>query len=142
MPAPNEHLINHLSKEIDLANNQLIEQRSKNNLFVAFGPFLILWGVVSNDEALKGFRLIDGKVLTIIASLSVVAYILLGVLAAEIEMGIWRRANSCRETLATHLGLKPDSFVHPTRGLYKMYGLIFGALGIVFVGLGYLCYRV
>ena len=43
-------LIKHLSKEVEMAQNQLIAQRSKNNLLVAFGPYLalgLLWANVS-----------------------------------------------------------------------------------------------
>lgn len=131
-------LVTHLSKEIEIANTQLVEQRTKNNLFVAFGPFLLLGGLASNAAALETLRHANPCHLTLVAILSVAAYSCLGMIAARVEQQIWNRANHCRQLLAEQTGLSRNDLVFSTDGLFALYALIFGALGVVFVGLGYI----
>lgn len=142
MTRESELLVEHLSKEIELANAQLVEQRTKNNLWVAFGPFLILGGLAARPETLLVFRGSSSCRLVCVAVIAVFAYAGLGLIAAMIERQIWERANKCRRLLAVHTGIDHDELTFSTKGLFGLYGLIFAALGIVFVGLGYVLYSV
>lgn len=137
MTKESELLVTHLSKEIEMANAQLIEQRTKNNLWVAFGPFLILGGIAANQGALEALRQASGTCLLIVGGASLFSYVGLGWIAAEVEKQIWGRANKCRELLAEHTQIQPASIVFPIKGLRLLYMIIFGALGGVFVGLGW-----
>ena len=136
MTKETELLINHLTKEIELANQQLIEQRTKNNLWIAFGPFLLLGGLAANQGALDAFRKCESWILVNIGVLSILAYAALGVLAAAIEKHIWDRGNQCREQLAKLTDFDPNNLKFSTKWIFWMYSLIFASLGCVFVGLG------
>lgn len=138
MTKESELLVAHLSKEIEMANTQLVEQRTKNNLWVAFGPFLILGGVATNDAALSSLRNADSHWLAGVGLGCIVAYMGLGWVAANVERQIWDRANKCRALLAKHTGIKPADLVFSSARLRRLYLLIFGALGGVFAGLGWL----
>ena len=121
MTKESELLVAHLSKEIELANAQLVEQRTKNNLWIAFGPFLILAGVAYNKSALDALQSANSTMLIKIATLAIGSYFCLGLIAAKVEQQIWNRANHCRKLLAEHTGIDKSSLTFSTKGLFAMY---------------------
>jgi hypothetical protein len=124
-------LVSHLSKEIEVATQVQIAQRTKNNLAVAFGPYVLLGAYLLAMEKVP--------VVSRVPVLGIVAFILiygsLGWLAGRIEARIWEQCNHWRTQIAQLTGMKPDQLVFDSRGILWSYILVYAALGAVFCGL-------
>jgi hypothetical protein len=128
-------LATHLSKEIELATQMIIEQRTKNNLLVALGPFIILGAISASSHAMELVSALSRRALATLCILLVISYAALGYLSAQIELNLWNQANRWREELALLYGLQQDFFVFPSSHLIATYVGIYAAIGLAFVAI-------
>ena len=122
----------HISAEIAIVNDALKLQRSKNNLIVAFGPFVVLWGISSNTIAKDVLEKFVGDRWIAPLIVILVAYVGLGLVAAMIEEKLWVHANHLRNQYTQLAGIDASVLECKTSGLYISYILIFFFLGMTF----------
>jgi len=131
-------LATHFSKEIELATQMIIEQRTKNNLVVALGPFIILGAIAANGHAISLVASFPRRALLALSSLFLVSYGALGYLSAQIELDLWMQANRWRRELASLYGMNEDVFIFSPNGLVATYVSIYLAIGLAFISMLFL----
>jgi hypothetical protein len=94
-----EKLIDHLTKEIEVQNNNMMTFRTRANLPVFLGPFIVLGSVVIGQKQIPQGLRIDA--LTIIAIVGLAAsYLGMGLAAARIEISMAKQCNKWRDLIA------------------------------------------
>lgn len=94
-----EKLIDHLTKEIEVQNNNMMTFRTRANLPVFLGPFVLLGSVVIGQKRTPQGLNIDA--LTIIAIVGLAAsYLAMGLAAASIELSMAKQCNKWRDLIA------------------------------------------
>jgi len=122
----------HISSEIAHANEALVLQRTRNNLIVAFGPFFLLWIVMSSHTASVALTALVGQNWLVLLIAILAAYAALGLIAAIVEEKMWNHANFLRKQYADISGIPVEYIEMKTTGLYIFYVLIFFFLGLAF----------
>ncbi len=120
-----------LSKEIESATQLQIAQRTKNNLAVAFGPYVLLGAYLVALEKAPAVSQIPWWSIVVFVGV----YGLLGFLAGRIEARIWGKCSEWREQLAEVTGLAVDKLRWSEAGVATSYLVVCAALGVVFCGL-------
>lgn len=128
-------LIKHLSKEVEMAQNQLIAQRSKNNLLVAFGPYLALGLLWANVSLVAAFQKVTSTGLIFFSCSYIVSYIFLGVLAARIEAKFWDQANQWRAEIAQLSNHDSQKLVFSANHLTTVYVAIYFGSALVLMSI-------
>ena len=134
-PETTQALIAHLSKEIEFAVQMILEQRTKNNLVVALGPFIILGAIAASSHALELLGSLSRKTLLIASIFLLASYGALGYLSAQIELTLWVQANVYREKLGSLCELGPAFLTFPPTGLVATYIAIYMAIGLAFLSI-------
>lgn len=116
-----EVLVEHLTKEIEIATGMLTGQRTKNNLMVALGPLAILGAVLLSDGGIEVFNRADDARLALLGLAFVASYGVLGFLSAKIESKIWGQCNEWRDVIADLTSQPRDRLRFPEKGLYATY---------------------
>ena len=119
-----------------MAQNQLIAQRSKNNLLVAFGPYLALGLLWANPTLVAAFYKISSTGLAVFSGSYILFYVVLGALAAEIEAKFWDQANLWRKEIAQLSNLDCRRLEFSSSNLTTVYiaiyfGSAFSLMGIL-----------
>lgn len=129
-------LLKHLSKEVEHVSNQLIAQRSKNNLFVAFAPYLTLGILATNKELVTHLQKIPSNSVLVFSIAFICIYALLGLLAAKIEKNFWDQGNFWRNLIVevSETRISPDKFKFSSENVIVVYVAIYcvSSLGFVF----------
>jgi len=131
-------LASHFTKEIELATQLIIEQRTKNNLIVALGPFLILGAIAASSRAIDIISEFPRKTLVLLSLFLLLSYATLGYLSAQVELNIWIQANRWRTELSTLYGMDKDAFIYSPDGLTATYIGIYLAIGMAFLSIFFL----
>lgn len=128
-----EKLIEHLSSEVTTAMNLLTAQRTRNNLTVAFGPYLLLGGYLIAAQQPPNLAVVPRPLLIGGAVLFVAAYAVAGWISATIEGRIWDQCNQWRREIAKLASFRNPSLIEfDRRGLYAIYSGIYAVLGSIF----------
>ncbi len=125
-------LIQHISKEIEKATDLLSAQRTRNNLFTAVGPFLILAVLATNAILFERLKNVPSGILFAIFFVVVTLYLFLGWLSAKIEETIWDQCNAWRTRIAQLTGEAPGDLEFPRRYLTVVYLLIYACFSLLF----------
>ena len=129
-------LLKHLSKEVEHVSNQLIAQRSKNNLLVAFAPYLALGILATNKDLVVRLQKIPSADMMTFNVVFVVVYLLLGWLAAKIEKNFWDQGNFWRKLIVdvSETKIPAERFTFSSENLVIVYVAIYfvSSLGFVF----------
>lgn len=133
-------LMKHLSMEVQLASQQLVAQRSKNNLLVAFGPYLVLGLLATNSSFLIALGRLPERWFLLGVGGYFCLYVGLGWLAAQIEAKFWNQANYWRRQIALLSGTSPSSVLFDSRALHFVYVVIYGVSAAVLVAVLALIY--
>ena len=125
-------LLKHLSKEVELATVQMITQRSRNNLVIAVGPYVVIGALATNESVLKGLHATPEVVFFAISILFVLVYLALGYAAALIELKFWDRADVMRREIAELTSRRCESLAFSAFGLKRSYMFVFGTTAVIF----------
>jgi hypothetical protein len=94
-----EKLIDHLTKEIEVQNNNMMTFRTRANLPVFLGPFILLGSIVIGQKQTPQSLRLDG--IGIIAVIGLAAsYLAMGLAAARIEISMAKQCNTWRHLIA------------------------------------------
>jgi hypothetical protein len=126
-------LIQHLTKEIELATELQIQQRTKNNLSVAFGPYIVLGGYLFATKTPPDFAHAPRWALGLAFIVFLVLYAFLGYMAATVEGRLWDQCNQWRKIIAQITGSPPAGILFEKRGLLASYISVYLTLAILFV---------
>jgi hypothetical protein len=94
-----EKLIDHLTKEIEVQNNNMMTFRTRANLPVFLGPFILLGSVVIGQKQTPQGLSIDALTIGAIIGLAA-SYLAMGVAAARIEISMAEQCNRWRDLIA------------------------------------------
>jgi len=97
--AEKEKLIDHLTKEIEVQNNNMMTFRTRANLPVFLGPFIVLGSVVIGQKQTPKGLSIDALTITAIVGLAA-SYLAMGLAAARIEVSMAKQCNRWRDLIA------------------------------------------
>jgi hypothetical protein len=133
-----EKLIEHLTKEIEVQNNNMMTFRTRANLPVFLGPFVLLGSIVIGQKQTPlGIRL-DGIAITAIIGLAA-SYLAMGLAAARIEISMAEQCDKWRDLIAkivtadSTLEEKVHSDLKYTPVGYLGYATVYGAMFISFI---------
>jgi hypothetical protein len=127
-----DQLVQYLTKEIELATEILIQQRTRNNLTTAFGPFILLGGYLVAGKPLPDFSALPKGLLALSAVGFVSAYGFLGWIAGIIERRLWNQCNVWRSLIAERLRVPAEKILFDPRGLVGSYLGIYISIGLGF----------
>jgi hypothetical protein len=94
-----EKLIDHLTKEIEVQNNNMMTFRTRANLPVFLGPFILLGSVVIGQKQTPHGLRIDALATTAIIGLAA-SYLAMGLAAARIEISMAKQCDRWRDLIA------------------------------------------
>ena len=97
--AEKEKLIDHLTKEIEVQNNNMMTFRTRANLPVFLGPFILLGSVVIGQKQTPQGLSIDALTITAIVGLAA-SYLAMGLAAARIELSMAKQCDKWRDLIA------------------------------------------
>ena len=130
-----EKLIDHLSKEIEVQNNNMMTFRTRANLPVFLGPFVLLGSVVIGEKRVpRGLHLDPVSIIALVGLAA--SYLLMGLAAARIELLMSRQCNKWRSLITKTVGgtldekdIESDLEFDPIsyRGYAAVYSAMFGA---------------
>jgi hypothetical protein len=100
-----DKLIEYLSKEIEIQSSNIMTFRTRANLPVFLGPFVLLGSVVASKGVPSGIT-VNGWTYFYFAGLAL-SYVAMGVSAAGIESQIWNQCNKWRGLIANATSQSP-----------------------------------
>lgn len=96
--AEKEKLIDHLTKEIEVQNNNMMTFRTRANLPVFLGPFIVLGSIVIGQRQTPQALRIDAYTIVAIVGLAA-SYLGMGLAAAHIELSMAKQCNKWRDLI-------------------------------------------
>jgi hypothetical protein len=96
--AEKEKLIDHLTKEIEVQNNNMMTFRTRANLPVFLGPFIVLGSVVIGQKQIPQGITMDTMTFIAIGGLAA-SYLGMGLAAAHIELSMAKQCNKWRDLI-------------------------------------------
>src|SRR5688572_30476378 len=93
-----DKLIEYLSKEIEVQSNSILTFRTRANLPVFLGPFLLLGSVIASKGVPNGI-ILNRWTLVCFIGLGL-SYLAMGISAAGIESQMWDQCNTWRRLIA------------------------------------------
>jgi hypothetical protein len=94
-----EKLIDHLTKEIEVQNNNMMTFRTRANLPVFLGPFILFGSVVIGQKRTPVGLTVDALTITAIIGLAA-SYLAMGLAAARIEVSMATQCDTWRRLIA------------------------------------------
>lgn len=132
-----EKMIDYLSKEIEVQNKNMMTFRTRANLPVFLGPFVLLGSVVIAEKRVPHSLHLDALSITAIVGLAA-SYLLMGLAAARIELSMSRQCNRWRNLIVAIVSGTPDK-KDIERGLefnptgYLGYAAVYSAMFAAFI---------
>lgn len=124
-----EQFIQHLSKEIETLTTAMITFRTKIAFTIFLGPFVLLATFMVGTKSVPQVGQLSTE--TVLALITVgLCYLLLSLLSARIELGMWKQCNHWRAQVAVMVDREDvdpmsESVQVSPRRLLLTYGLAF-----------------
>lgn len=133
-----EKLIDHLTKEIEVQNNNMMTFRTRANLPVFLGPFILLGSIVIGQKQTPQGLSIDALTITAIVGLAA-SYLAMGLAAARIEVSMAEQCNKWRGLIAkivTNESTMAEDIKHELKYSpvgYRGYAAVYFAMFVGFI---------
>jgi len=139
-------IINHLTKEIETQINNMMTFRTRANLTIYIGPFVILGSYVIATKGELGD--VNPNAVAYVSMIALgVCFILLGTCSALIERQSWHQCNRWRELIAESQAATPPDMRTDSRFVYKehllkSYLVVYALLFIAFISVLILLFNI